>query len=100
MEIDAVARKFVGGQKVDAGVKIVYDVTGMTGGFLSSVLCVVIGRPKGNSLMESRIHYVLLVAPRGAMGVKGTKIYERVGAGNMPGRLIDLNRPGLDIKIQ
>ncbi|KAI0458012.1 hypothetical protein F5B21DRAFT_462574 [Xylaria acuta] len=96
----AVARKFVEGQKVREDVKIVYDETGMTDGSVSSVLCVVIGKTKGNAPMENKIHYVLLVAPGAAIAVKGTKVYERIGAGSMPGRFIDFKEPGLDIKIQ
>ncbi|KAI8952463.1 hypothetical protein F4801DRAFT_599888 [Xylaria longipes] len=96
----AVARKFVEGQKVREDVKIVYDETGMTDGSVSSMLCVVIGKTKGNAPMENKTHYVLLVAPGAAIAAKGTKVYERIGAGSMPGRFIDFKGPGLDIKIQ
>ncbi|RWA13206.1 hypothetical protein EKO27_g1898 [Xylaria grammica] len=100
MTFSAVARKFAAGQKVGEDVKIVYDETGMTAGSVSRVLCVIIGKTKGSALMENKTHYVLLVAPGAVMTAKGTKVYERIGAGSMPGRLIDFEEPGLDIKIQ
>lgn len=100
MEFGATAREFAEGQKMDEDANIVYDVTGMTGGFASSVLCVVIGKMKGDAPVENRTHYVLLVTPRRAMGADGTKVYERIGAGRVPGRFIDFKKPGLDIKIQ
>ncbi|KAI0439233.1 hypothetical protein F4803DRAFT_564698 [Xylaria telfairii] len=97
---NAVARKFVEGQKGHENVKIVYDETGMTDGAISSVRCVVIGKTKGGALTENKTHYVLLVAPGAAIATKGTKVYERIGAGSMPGRFIDFKELGLDIKIQ
>lgn len=99
-EFSATAREFAEGQTIGGDVKLVYDVTGRTGGFASSVLYVVIGKMKGNAPLENRIHYVLLVAPRAAMGADGTKVYERIGAGRVPGKFIDFKRPGLAIKIQ
>jgi hypothetical protein len=41
-------------------------------------------------------HYVLLVAPK----ARGGGVYERVGAGRVPGRMIDFAKPGFGIKIQ
>jgi hypothetical protein len=97
VELEATAREFSGKRSADDKVSIVYDVTGMTDRAVSGVMCVVFGRAKGDGPLGSRQHYVLLVAPK---GLSRARTYERIGVGEMPGRLIDFTKPGLDIKIQ
>jgi hypothetical protein len=107
MELVGTAREFVdavgagdrrqrGGQAVGRDVKLVYDVTGMTTASVSKVLCVVVGKSSGVGAVEDKDHYVLLVAPK----ARGGGVYERVGVGRVPGRMIDFAKPGLGIKIQ
>jgi hypothetical protein len=50
--------------------------------------CVVLGRQKGPTPLEGKIHYLLIVTPLTALGRDGGKLYERVGAGYLPGRCI------------
>ncbi|KAI3332929.1 hypothetical protein F4824DRAFT_474174 [Ustulina deusta] len=50
----------------------------MTDGSVSSTLCVGIGKTKGNTPIETKTHYVLLVAPGAAMTAKGTKVYDSI----------------------
>jgi hypothetical protein len=99
-ELGAIAREFALRHTVGEDVKVVYDMTGKTGGLASSVLCVVIGRAKGKAPVDDRAHYILLVTPKASMAVEGTKVYERIGAGRVPGRCIDFKRPGSDVRIR
>jgi hypothetical protein len=84
------------GGGVGGDFKLVYDVTGMTTAAVSKVLCVVVGESSGVGAVGDKDHYVLLVAPK----ARGGGVYERVGAGRVPGRMIDFAKPGLGIKIQ
>lgn len=57
---------------------------------LSTTLCVVLGRekPTATSLQKGLVHYVLIVKPTTSVDRNGNKVYERVGAGSLPGRAI------------
>jgi hypothetical protein len=46
-------------------------------------MCVVLGRAKGSLIHDTRRHWVLAIAPTNQEG-----IYERIGAGYLPGRCL------------
>jgi hypothetical protein len=54
----------------------------------SAVQCVVLGIEKGSQPLSSKTHYFILVAPKVSLGGDGSKIYERIGAGYLPGKYI------------
>lgn len=54
-------------------------------------MCVVLGIQKGTRPREDKIHYLLIVTPTTALDRDGSKLYERVGAGYLPGRCIALS---------
>lgn len=99
-ELSAIAREFAIRNPTAEDGKLIFDVTGKTGGPNPSVLCVVIGRAKRQTDIERRSHYILLVQPKGSSGVKGTKTFERIGAGYVSGSCIDLKGPGLAVRIR
>ncbi|KAK3303131.1 uncharacterized protein B0T15DRAFT_513341 [Chaetomium strumarium] len=100
-ELDATAHEFIHGQAVLAeDFTIVYDVTGLTGGAIRDTLCVVLGKEKRNCAVRVKIHYVLLVAPTVGVSARTANAYTRVGAGRVPGRLINFEKPSLDIRVQ
>ncbi|KAK0614520.1 hypothetical protein B0T14DRAFT_309967 [Immersiella caudata] len=68
---------------------LVWDVLGETERL--NVLCVVLGRQRGVVKVEARC-YVLLVTLGGGMSRDGTRLYERVGAGYLPGRCVHWER--------
>jgi hypothetical protein len=53
----------------------------------SAVQCVVLGIEQGPQPLSTKIHYFILVAPKVSLS-GGSKIYERIGAGYLPGRYI------------
>jgi hypothetical protein len=50
--------------------------------------CVVLGVEKGNQAIGSLLHYFILVQPARSRLLGETNVYERVGAGYLPGRCI------------
>jgi hypothetical protein len=54
----------------------------------SVVQCVVLGVEQGIQPLSSKIHYFILVAPMISLESDGSKVYERIGAGYLPGRYI------------
>ncbi|KAL9616668.1 MAG: hypothetical protein Q9160_008491 [Pyrenula sp. 1 TL-2023] len=99
-ELGATAREIAMGQAAAGEGKVIFDVTGKTGGLSSRILCVIIGRAKGQADIDSRFHYILLVRPKAMSGIGGTIIFERIGAGRVPGRCINLKGPGLAVRIR
>ncbi|KAF2964618.1 hypothetical protein GQX73_g8957 [Xylaria multiplex] len=58
------------------------------------VKCVVVGRRKMKAEVDDgRIHYVLVVAQKRGAG------YERIGVGSIPGSLITLEGPGIQVRV-
>jgi hypothetical protein len=51
-------------------------------------MCVVLGIEKGIKLLRDKMHYLIIVKPTKALDRDGKKIYERVGAGYLPGKCI------------
>jgi hypothetical protein len=54
----------------------------------SAVQCMVLGVEQGKQPLSSKIHYFILVAPTISLESDGSKAYERIGAGYLPGRYI------------
>lgn len=51
-------------------------------------MCAVLGIEKGIKLLRDKMHYLIIVKPTKALDRDGKKIYERVGAGYLPGKCI------------
>lgn len=65
--------------------EVVFDIPGAPKP--AKRICVVLGKAKGSLLPDSRKHWVLVIAPT-ARRRKGSLVYERIGAGYMPGRCL------------
>lgn len=79
-------------------VEVVFDSPGGSKGAAKN--CVILGRQIEARPVEERRHYVLVVVPAlAAHAIKGRQPFERVGAGFMPGRFIDLQTPGIRASI-
>ncbi|KAH8895808.1 hypothetical protein GQ53DRAFT_792351 [Thozetella sp. PMI_491] len=63
---------------------LIFDCPG--GSMQLETKCVVLGKQNGPAHIEDQRHYMLLVAPTMTLDCDGNKIYERVGAGYLPGR--------------
>ena len=63
-------------------------------------MCVVLGIQKGGNAVKERTHYVLLITPTALTAATGEQVCERVGVGFMPGRCIELDKPGSSVKIR
>jgi hypothetical protein len=84
---------------------IVYDVVkgGSDGDVRRNIGCVVVAREKGDKEIRVKSHFVLIVVPvanRGEQESGRPKVYERVGAGYMPGRCISLAGEGIVAHIR
>jgi hypothetical protein len=75
--------------------KVYFDSPG--GSERSPLKCVVMGIEQGSQVRDSRIHYFILVGPAQSRKHDGTRVYERIGAGYLPGRCI--SPEGSPIKI-
>lgn len=53
-----------------------------------ATLCVVLGKQRGDAHLRDKIHYVLVICPAGTIDGDGNEVYERVGAGSLPGKCI------------
>lgn len=80
----------------DGQVEIVLDCPG--GSQPLATKAVVLGVQKGEAPLKYRTHYLLIIAESAARDRDGTKIYERVGAGLLPGRCISGEE--ITVKIQ
>jgi hypothetical protein len=54
-------------------------------------MCVVLGIEQGPKPLAERMHYLILIKPSNALVPESNKIYERVGAGYLPGKCIKPN---------
>ncbi|RTE84026.1 hypothetical protein BHE90_001452 [Fusarium euwallaceae] len=94
MEIRAKANELVHGYGND--LEEFFDRVSDHEGTPRRILCVVVGKNKGSGRVEEKFHYVLLVSPEPS---SGPWVYERVGAGKIPGSWIDFTRPVVEIGI-
>lgn len=53
-----------------------------------TTLCVVLGIQRGKIPLKDKRHYVLIVVPTQDLMSDGARLYERVGAGYLPGKCI------------
>jgi len=51
-------------------------------------MAIVLGIEKGSREIEDKKHYILVVRPKEVPHADGTVLYERVGAGYIPGRCL------------
>lgn len=86
MALVAAAREFDSGAAVLSEGELIFDTP--HGSSIPKPLCVVLGKAKGSPSPETRRHYILIVAVAGQKGRAGETIYERVGAGYLPGKCI------------
>jgi hypothetical protein len=102
VELSAVAREFDLKRSSAEDPKIIWDVPAKTdGGLKQHVMCVVVGRLKGDGQPElNRMHYVLLVTLKASPVARGDQVCERVGVGYIPGDWIKISQPGISVKIR
>ncbi|KAF4633372.1 hypothetical protein G7Y89_g4749 [Cudoniella acicularis] len=66
--------------------ELYFDMPGELG--RSSLQCVVLGVEQGHRPQSTKFHYFILVNPMDMRRSDGSEVYERVGAGYLPGRCI------------
>ncbi|EUC46749.1 hypothetical protein COCMIDRAFT_35616 [Bipolaris oryzae ATCC 44560] len=86
MALVASAREYDSGAALSSEGELILDAPNPSS--RPKTLCVVLGKAKGSPSPETQRHYVLIVAVAGHKGRAGETIYERVGAGYLPGKCI------------
>ncbi|KAH6890697.1 hypothetical protein B0T10DRAFT_403476 [Thelonectria olida] len=100
-ELSAVARDFNSSFTLGKDTAIIYDDPARRYGPALSTKCVVLGRQKTsdqNGLFGR--HYVMVVIRNTLQVARGDVVYERVGVGYLPGRMIQLSVAGTPGKIR
>ncbi|RTE79094.1 hypothetical protein BHE90_006400 [Fusarium euwallaceae] len=100
LEIRATARQLKVGNKAIEGVKLFFNSSGQSQPLVSKALCVVVGKEKGHTHVKDRTHYILLVRPTGSAKESQTMVCERIGAGQVPGRCIEADGQGSEVRIR
>ena len=86
MALSGMVREYdPGAAKLEEG-DLIFDTPGGTN--QPTTMCVVLGKEKGSKSREDKTHYVLLVTPVRRFDRDGSKIFERVGTGYLPGKCI------------
>lgn len=75
--------------------KLLYDADRQGCEDRQSVRCVVVARSKQSEADAERRHYVLFIQQVNRTSSDGRPIFERVGAGFMPGKFITRDEPGI-----
>ncbi|KAI0095668.1 hypothetical protein GGR51DRAFT_553874 [Nemania sp. FL0031] len=84
--LTAVARDYESKATVTGKNWLVFDSPGESK--RQETKCVVLGKQKGPKGSGDKLNYVLLIMEAAARNPKGEKVYERVGAGYLEGRLV------------
>lgn len=82
--LNATACEYDLGAAMQGEGELVFDCPG--GSAQPRTLCVVLGKAKGSVSPETQRNYVLVVALVRGLDREGNKVYERVGAGYLPGK--------------
>jgi hypothetical protein len=82
----ATAREYDLGVAVPGEGELIFDTPG--GSLHPMTLCVVLGKASGSPNSETQRHYILVVAATAKQDRGGNKLYDRVGAGYLPGKCI------------
>jgi hypothetical protein len=82
----ATAREYDLGVAVPGEGELIFDTPG--GSSQLNTLCVVLGKAKESLNPETQRHYILIVAATVKQDRTESKLYERVGAGYLPGKCI------------
>jgi len=72
--------------------KMSLEIDSPGGSLQPKTLCIILGRQKGVPLKEKR-HYLLFIKRTANRDRRGAPLYERVGAGFLPGRCIEWSSP-------
>jgi hypothetical protein len=80
------AREYDLGVAVPGEGELIFDTPG--GSSQPKTLCVLLGKARGSPDPETQRHYILIVAATAEQDRSGSKLYERVGAGYLPGKCI------------
>ncbi|KAL1799029.1 hypothetical protein ACET3X_003066 [Alternaria dauci] len=91
--LEATAREYDLGAAVQGEGELIFDTP--NGSAKPDTVCVVLGKAKGSPSPELQRHYILIIAAQ--RGRAGSKIYERVGTGYLPGKCISPS--GFKVKI-
>ncbi|CAN9210055.1 unnamed protein product [Alternaria alternata] len=92
--LEAIAREYDLGAAVQGEGELIFDTP--NGSAKPDTLCVVLGKAKGSPSSETQRHYILMIAAQ--RGRAGSRVYERVGTGFLPGKCISPS--GFKVKIQ
>ena len=92
--LEAIAREYDLGAAVQGEGELIFDTP--NGSAKPDTLCVVLGKAKGSPSPETQRHYILMIAAQ--RGRAGSRVYERVGTGFLPGKCISSS--GFKVKIQ
>ncbi|KAJ3538687.1 hypothetical protein NM208_g5803 [Fusarium decemcellulare] len=87
--LSAVARRINPEMSIGAEDKLFFDMPG--GSEKRSIYGIVLGVRRAEKVLDNSepgIHYLLLVAPTGRHDLEGNEIWERVGAGSLPGKCV------------
>jgi hypothetical protein len=82
----ATAREYDLGVAVPGEGELIFDTPG--GSSQPKTLCVVLGKARGSPNPETQRHYILVVAAMAGQDRVGSKVYERIGVGYLPGKCI------------
>lgn len=103
LEISVRARDFRADQITQDGdvYSIFRDVPDPTRTEDAKTMCVLMGKVRDRGKPDKQlVHCVLFVGPRGVRTPRGEQPYERVGVGFLTGRFIDLDTPGMLVKMR
>lgn len=98
--ISATVRNFQVANRRPDEVKLFYDTERRKGSDGQRAQCVVVAKNKVGRSEGLKRYYVLLVALKIADNGRGRRVYQRIGAGYMLGKHIELKEPGIDAEIQ
>jgi hypothetical protein len=91
----ATAREYDLGAAVLNEGQLIFDTPNRSS--MPRTLCVVLGKAKGSPLPETQRHYLLIITAARHEGHAAEPVYERVGAGYLPGKCISPN--GFSVRI-
>jgi hypothetical protein len=97
--IPAIVRDFKVANRQQGEVDLRYDTERTAGSDGQHPQCVIVAKDKRGRSETLKRHYVLIVIPKRSVAGHGRKVYERIGAGYIMGRFINLES-GVKAEIQ
>ena len=97
--IPAIVRGFELNLRLPGEYKLVYDTDKPREPEEQRTQCVIVAKDKHGRSEGTKRHYILLVAPKQEAICHGRRIFERIGAGYILGKYIDLDQAGIEAEI-